>query len=78
METAMAYNSRIEIIASKAIAYMRLRLATERLLSMDAPFKGFEDIDEIIGHMCSRLKPAFENPIDDILRLSRKGIRDYA
>ena len=56
----MVYISRIEIIASKTIAYMRYRLSTEQTPSIDVQLKAFEDIDKMIEHMRSRLKPSFQ------------------
>ena len=56
----MAYNSRIEIITSKTIEYMRRRLSAEQAPSIDVHFKAFEDIDKMIEHMRSRLKPSFQ------------------
>jgi len=55
----MAYSSGIEIIASKAIEYMQLRLSAEKTPSIDVQFKGFEDIDKMIEHMRSQLKMIF-------------------
>ena len=56
----MAYRSRIEIIASKTIEYMRHRLSAEQTPSIDVQFKAFEDIDKMIDHMRNRLKPSFQ------------------
>ncbi len=56
----MAYSSRIEIIASKTIDYMRRRLSAEQALSIDVQFNAFEDPDKMIEHMRSRLKPSFQ------------------
>ena len=56
----MDYSSRIEIIASKTIEYMRHRLSAEQTPSIDIQFKAFEDIDKMIEHMRSRLKPSFQ------------------
>jgi hypothetical protein len=61
----MAYSSGIEIIASKAIEYMRLRLSAEKTPSIDVQFKGFEDIDKMIEHMRSQLKPSFQQQYRD-------------
>jgi hypothetical protein len=55
----MVYSSRIEIIASKTIAYMRRRLSAEQPHSIDVQFNAFEDPDKMIEHMRSRLKPSF-------------------
>jgi hypothetical protein len=54
----MTYSSRIEIIASKTIEYMRRRLSAEQTPSIDVRFNAFEDIDKMIAHMRSRLKPS--------------------
>ena len=62
----MAYNSRIEIKASKAIEYMRVRLTH----SIDVQCKGFEDIDKMIEHMRSRLKPSFQQQHRDVINHS--------
>ena len=56
----MVYSSRIEVIASKTIEHIRRRLSTEQTLSIDVHFKAFEDIDKMIEHMRSRLKPSFQ------------------
>jgi hypothetical protein len=56
----MAYSSRIEIIASKTIAYIRRRLSTGQTPSIDVQFDAFEDLDKMIEHMRSRLKPSFQ------------------
>jgi hypothetical protein len=55
----MAYSSKIEIIASKTIAYMRFRLSAEHPL-IDVQFNAFEDLDKMIELMRSRLKPSFQ------------------
>ena len=55
----MDYGSRIEIIASKTIDYMRRRLSAGQTPSNDVQFNAFEDIDKMIEHMRSRLKPSF-------------------
>ena len=55
----MAYRSEVETKASKAIEYMRFRLSAERTHSIDVQFKGPEDIDKMIEHMRSQLKPSF-------------------
>ena len=56
----MVYISRIEIIASKTIEYMRRRLSAEQPHSIDVQFNAFEDLDKMIEHMRSRLKPSFQ------------------
>jgi hypothetical protein len=56
----MVYKSRIEVIASKTIEYMRHRLSAEQTPSIDVQLKAFEDIDKMIEHMRSRLKPSFQ------------------
>ena len=56
----MAYSSRIEMIASKTIAYMRHRLSAEQTPSIDVQFNAFDDIDKMIEHMRCRLKPSFQ------------------
>ena len=56
----MAYSSKIEIIASKTIAYMRRRLSARQTPSIDVQINAFEDIDKMIEHMRSRLKPSFQ------------------
>jgi hypothetical protein len=58
----MAYSSRIEIIASKTIEYMRRQLSVEQAPSIEVQFKAFADIDKMIEHMRSRLKPSFQEP----------------
>jgi hypothetical protein len=52
----MAYNSGVEIKASKAIEYMRFRLSAEKAHSIDVQFKEPENIDKMIEHMRSQLK----------------------
>jgi hypothetical protein len=56
----MNYSSRIEIVASKTIDYMRRRLSAEQAPSIDVQFNAFEDPDKMIEHMRSRLKPSFQ------------------
>jgi hypothetical protein len=56
----MDYSTRIEIVASKTIAYMRRRLSAEQAPSIDVQLKAFEDLDKMIEHMRSRLKPSFQ------------------
>lgn len=73
----MAYSSRVESIASKAIEYMRLRLSAEQTLSIDVRFKGFEDIDKMIVHMRSRLKPSFQQPYRDVFHQSINKEKSY-
>jgi hypothetical protein len=56
----MDYSPRIEIIASKMIAYMQYRLSAKQTPSIDAQLKASEDLDKMIEHMRSRLKPSFQ------------------
>jgi hypothetical protein len=56
----MNYSSRIEIVASKTIDYMRRRLSAEQAPSIDVQFNAFKDPDKMIEHMRSRLKPSFQ------------------
>jgi hypothetical protein len=46
--------------ASKSIAYMRHRLSAEQNASIDVQLNAFEDLDKMIEHMRSRLKPSFQ------------------
>ena len=55
----MDYSSAVEIKASKAIEYVRFRLSAEKTDSIDVQFKGLEDIDKMIEHTRSQLKPSF-------------------
>jgi len=74
----MAYSSRNEILASKALEYMRFRLSDEQTPSMDVRFKGFEDTDKMIEHMRSRLNPSFQQPYRDVFhhRFNPARVRD--
>jgi hypothetical protein len=56
----MDYSSRIEIVASKSIAYMRRRLSAQQAPSIDVQLKVFADLDKMIEHMRNRLKPSFQ------------------
>lgn len=56
----MDYSPRIEIIASKTIAYMRYRLSAEQIPSTAVQLNAFEDLDKMFEHMRSRLKPSFQ------------------
>jgi hypothetical protein len=48
--------------ASKSIAYMRRRLSAEQAPSINVQLKAFEDLDKMIEHMRSRLKPSLHEP----------------
>jgi hypothetical protein len=56
----MDYSTRIEIVASKTIAYMRRRLSAQQAPSIDVKLEVFKDLDKMIEHMRSRLKPSFQ------------------
>jgi hypothetical protein len=58
----MDYSSRIEIVASKTIAYMRRRLSADQTASIDVQLKAAENIDKMIEHMRSRLEHYFQEP----------------
>ena len=58
----MDHSSRIEMAASKSIAYMRHRLSAEQNASIDVQLNAFDDLDKMIEHMRSRLKPSFQEP----------------
>lgn len=62
----MACSSGIDSIASKTIEYMRRRLSAEQLPSIDVQFNAFEDIDKMLEHMRSRLKPSFQQQSKDL------------
>jgi hypothetical protein len=50
------------ISASIAIKYLQLRLSAEQTLSANIQSKAAENLDQIIEHMRSRLKPHLEYP----------------
>jgi len=52
----MICNPGNEISASKAIKHIQLRLAAEKMPSIDMQTKTFEDTEKMIEHMRSRLK----------------------
>ncbi|MGD9042139.1 MAG: hypothetical protein PVG06_00430 [Desulfobacterales bacterium] len=62
----MALNARTDILASKVIGYIRLRLFAEQTPSICVQFSEFENIDKMIEHMRGRLKPAFQQEYRDV------------
>jgi hypothetical protein len=66
----MTDSFRIEILASKAIEHLRLRLSAEQTPPIDIRFKGSEDIDRMIEHIRSRLKPSFKQQDRDVFHHS--------